>query len=161
MEIGASQYLERSKKSEAPRPKIWSGCLTGLHAGPVLAATFSSESGEYCHISKPQSRAVTFLASTILLSTGASHIVFHERSAPQRPNFLPLQSAGGSATMGREDQIEEREVLDSIFPDEITGMLQTNFAGGAKSYSFSFTNKKLITRHIRKLIPSINHPRQP
>lgn len=63
--------------------------------------------------------------------------------------------------MGREDQIEEREVLDSIFPDEITGMLQTNFAGGAKSYSFSFTNKKLITRHIRKLIPSINHPRQP
>jgi hypothetical protein len=25
--------------------------------------------------------------------------------------------------MGREDQIEEREVLDSIFPDEITGKL--------------------------------------
>jgi hypothetical protein len=24
--------------------------------------------------------------------------------------------------MGREEQIEEREVLDSIFPDEITGM---------------------------------------
>jgi hypothetical protein len=24
-------------------------------------------------------------------------------------------------TMGREDQQEEREVLDSIFPDEITG----------------------------------------
>lgn len=23
--------------------------------------------------------------------------------------------------MGREDQIEEREVLESIFPDEITG----------------------------------------
>lgn len=23
--------------------------------------------------------------------------------------------------MGREEQIEEREVLDSIFPDEITG----------------------------------------
>ena len=23
--------------------------------------------------------------------------------------------------MGREDQVEEREVLDSIFPDEITG----------------------------------------
>lgn len=23
--------------------------------------------------------------------------------------------------MGREDQIEEREVLDSIFPEEITG----------------------------------------
>ena len=25
--------------------------------------------------------------------------------------------------MGREDQIEEREVLDSIFPEEITGLL--------------------------------------
>ena len=25
--------------------------------------------------------------------------------------------------MGREEQIEEREVLDSIFPDEITGEL--------------------------------------
>ena len=25
--------------------------------------------------------------------------------------------------MGREEQIEEREVLDSIFPDEITGKL--------------------------------------
>ena len=25
--------------------------------------------------------------------------------------------------MGREEQIEEREVLDSIFPDEITGGL--------------------------------------
>jgi hypothetical protein len=24
--------------------------------------------------------------------------------------------------MGRDEQIEEREVLDSIFPDEITGM---------------------------------------
>jgi hypothetical protein len=29
--------------------------------------------------------------------------------------------------MGREEQQEEREVLDSIFPDEITGMcLQEN-----------------------------------
>jgi hypothetical protein len=37
------------------------------------------------------------------------------------PKSLPLHSAGGSEAMGREDQIEEREVLDSIFPDEITG----------------------------------------
>lgn len=27
--------------------------------------------------------------------------------------------------MGREEQIEEREVLDSIFPDEITGGFYT------------------------------------
>jgi hypothetical protein len=26
--------------------------------------------------------------------------------------------------MGREEQIEEREVLDSIFPDEITGAVE-------------------------------------
>jgi hypothetical protein len=38
-----------------------------------------------------------------------------------RLKSLPLHSAGGSEAMGREDQIEEREVLDSIFPDEITG----------------------------------------
>lgn len=36
--------------------------------------------------------------------------------------------------MGREDQIEEREVLDSIFPDEITGnalsfCFETTFMG--------------------------------
>ena len=28
---------------------------------------------------------------------------------------------GGNGKMGREEQIEEREVLESIFPDEITG----------------------------------------
>ena len=28
--------------------------------------------------------------------------------------------------MGREDQIEEREVLDSIFPEEITGEIKTS-----------------------------------
>jgi hypothetical protein len=27
--------------------------------------------------------------------------------------------------MGREDQVEEREVLASIFPDEITGMIES------------------------------------
>ena len=30
--------------------------------------------------------------------------------------------------MGLEDQIEEREVLDSIFPDEIAGMLPLSTA---------------------------------
>lgn len=35
-------------------------------------------------------------------------------------------------TMGREEQIEEREVLDSIFPDEIQGML---YLHGLRSYS--------------------------
>jgi hypothetical protein len=27
--------------------------------------------------------------------------------------------------MGREEQVEEREVLDSIFPEEITGIYRT------------------------------------
>jgi len=34
--------------------------------------------------------------------------------------------------MGREEQIEEREVLDSIFPDEIQGMW---YFPGLRSYS--------------------------
>jgi hypothetical protein len=29
--------------------------------------------------------------------------------------------------MGRDEQIEEREVLDSIFPEEITGKLASKF----------------------------------
>lgn len=29
--------------------------------------------------------------------------------------------------MGREEQIEEREVLDSIFPDEITDISETSY----------------------------------
>jgi hypothetical protein len=32
--------------------------------------------------------------------------------------------------MGREEQIEEREVLDSIFPDEITGLPHPGFSTG-------------------------------
>jgi hypothetical protein len=28
--------------------------------------------------------------------------------------------------MGREEQIEEREVLDSIFPEEINGIVQSS-----------------------------------
>lgn len=29
--------------------------------------------------------------------------------------------------MGREEQVEEREVLESIFPEEITGTLSLRF----------------------------------
>lgn len=43
------------------------------------------------------------------------------QSSPNHPTSIPLQSARGSDTMGREEQVEEREVLDSIFPEEITG----------------------------------------
>lgn len=54
---------------------------------------------------------------------------------PHSPSFLRSSSALKSTPnlegslriietwkMGREEQQEEREVLDSIFPDEITGM---------------------------------------
>jgi hypothetical protein len=40
----------------------------------------------------------------------------------------PLESS--FVTMGLDEQKEEREVLDSIFPDEITGIL-TSFAPGS------------------------------
>lgn len=39
-------------------------------------------------------------------------------------NFA-LRFNRSTVKMGREDQQEEREVLDSIFPDEITGETQT------------------------------------
>ena len=32
-----------------------------------------------------------------------------------------------NGNMGREEQIEEREVLDSIFPDEITDISETSY----------------------------------
>lgn len=44
--------------------------------------------------------------------------------------------------MGREEQIEEREVLDSIFPEEIQGMLQFNG-------SYSGLNNKTLTRALQ------------
>jgi hypothetical protein len=42
--------------------------------------------------------------------------VFGCEQGPQKTSSYYLR------TMGREEQIEEREVLDSIFPDEIQGM---------------------------------------
>jgi hypothetical protein len=36
-------------------------------------------------------------------------------------NAVKYPSSQQETKMGREDQTEEREVLDSIFPDEITG----------------------------------------
>ena len=38
-------------------------------------------------------------------------------------DLLRIQDIWSNGKMGREEQIEEREVLDSIFPDEITGKL--------------------------------------
>ena len=35
---------------------------------------------------------------------------------------MPLTERGTFYTMGREEQVEEREVLESIFPEELTGI---------------------------------------
>lgn len=43
----------------------------------------------------------------------------------------PLFFTAQILKMGREDQIEEREVLDSIFPDEITGPFIVHGSGQA------------------------------
>lgn len=54
--------------------------------------------------------------------------------------------------MGREEQIEEREVLDSIFPDEITG----------ESYPawFMYDSSVLMTcpciRYLRDILPRLD-----
>ena len=52
--------------------------------------------------------------------------------------------------MGREEQIEEREVLDSIFPDEIQGQSSTNFVSLQQMppdflYPFVTDNRKDIS----------------
>ena len=51
--------------------------------------------------------------------------------------------------MGKEEQIEEREVLDSIFPDEITGAYPTFFLQQSQ-------NNHLIYRYLRVLLPHID-----
>lgn len=55
--------------------------------------------------------------------------------------------------MGREEQIEEREVLDSIFPDEITGEISVSIpAVNAHALTLPF-------RHFRHRISYKNNPR--
>ena len=49
------------------------------------------------------------------------NITFQYSKAPHHSLTIQPYANG---TMGRDEQIEEREVLDSIFPDEITGMLR-------------------------------------
>ena len=60
--------------------------------------------------------------------------------------------------MGREEQIEEREVLDSIFPDEITG----------ESFSLSLSlcsRVRIVTcpciRYFRDIVPYLDSTRCP
>ncbi len=51
--------------------------------------------------------------------------------------------------MGRDEQIEEREVLDSIFPDEITGV---------SSLAWSICEKLTCPciRYFRDILPRLN-----
>lgn len=51
--------------------------------------------------------------------------------------------------MGREDQIEEREVLDSIFPEEITGKKAALYPPCTLHYENSQTTKSLTESHPR------------
>lgn len=60
---------------------------------------------------------------------GASFIRVEELYSVQQPTLLYIEThthihigtARKNFNMGREEQIEEREVLESIFPEEITG----------------------------------------
>lgn len=86
--------------------------------------------------------------------------------------------------MGREEQIEEREVLDSIFPDEITGeagprgvdffsppplltallfhlLLAVSRLSHSKTALFALTFSIHNTRHFRELLPCLHHARHP
>lgn len=50
--------------------------------------------------------------------------------------------------MGREEQIEEREVLDSIFPDEIIGQSEEAVAIGLADF--------VCFRCLGRLLPSVD-----
>ena len=51
--------------------------------------------------------------------------------------------------MGRDEQIEEREVLDSIFPEEITGAHDLLFLEVVMT-------DHCVCRYFRNLLPNIN-----
>jgi hypothetical protein len=57
--------------------------------------------------------------------------------------------------MGREEQIEEREVLSCIFPDEITGATPT----GTPFHEEELT--RFRCRHLRDRVQDINRRRHP
>lgn len=68
-----------------------------------------------------RTRSLHFLVIEFRYSTTQySTLLPSPRSTPL-PGTPPIRRR--IAKMGREDQVEEREVLDSIFPDEITGEL--------------------------------------
>ena len=78
--------------------------------------------------------------------------VLHCRSciADVRPSSRPTNISctfHDRSSMGIEEQKEEREVLDSIFPDEITG---TNEWAPVQEYTLT------SSRHFRYGLPSID-----
>ena len=80
--------------------------------------------------------------------------------------------------MGREEQIEEREVLESIFPDEITGTICASHSLGCKTNTNENTdiseteyrvsiqlevveeNQEEAPEPRNAPLPSPNHPRR-
>jgi len=59
--------------------------------------------------------------------------------------------------MGREDQTEEREVLDSIFPEEITGSSKNGLSSIPPTKEASLT-ETVLYRYIRNFIQNIDKP---
>ena len=93
-------------------------------------------------------------------------IVRFVRELTASPHLIPRSKLGHLAcqpphslkshipVMGREEQTEEREVLDSIFPDEITGSLPSYYP---ISQTNSLTPRN--NRHLRNRIPRLHPPR--
>ena len=59
--------------------------------------------------------------------------------------------------MGRDEQIEEREVLESIFSDEITGLFCSQAAPPSLSIWHFLT--ELETRYLGYCLPNIDKTR--
>ena len=86
-------------------------------AGPPAKAAF--------HRSRPR-RGQPCCCSKCPSSSPTAPCILARRTGPFLSILLlrqPQIHTDSSIKMGREEQIEEREVLDSIFPDEITGSL--------------------------------------
>lgn len=153
-----------------PKGYINASCEVRTHASFDSRVERKLKSTALDHSAKLAIRISALICVTILI-----HILGEKKvpgniptSKTQWAPFLSTQQENGN--MGQEEQIEEREVLDSIFPDEITGA--SSFPIPAFSvpptsppskYSIGYPKKaankysstlQFGNRHIRDLLPS-------
>lgn len=130
---------------------VYCGCESSLgFRAPELAAVLLDK--------KWVVKARQKLAPTKAVSGHASPLT----STPAARSLVPLGQyiIQPYFTMGREDQKEEREVLDSIFPDEITGIADhSHYSSRVFVFLIPLTIFR-CARHIRHRVPDIDNSRR-